>query len=74
MLPIWFMPQSIQNVLRFTPFDVIYFAPVQIYLGQKKLDEILFSYGKQIFWLAVFILIGMVLWQRGVKKITIAGG
>jgi ABC-2 type transport system permease protein len=74
MLPIWFMPQSVQNALKYTPFDVIYFAPVKIYLGQMSSDDILFSYGKQIFWLGIFMMLGAVLWQKGVKKITIAGG
>jgi ABC-2 type transport system permease protein len=74
MLPIWFMPQSVQNALKYTPFDVIYFAPVKIYLGQMSGDDILFSYGKQIFWLGIFMMLGAVLWQKGIKKITIAGG
>jgi ABC-2 type transport system permease protein len=74
MLPIWFMPQALQNALRYTPFDVIYYAPVRIYLGQMNTGEILFSFGKQLFWLGVFILFGAFLWQKGVRKITIAGG
>ncbi|MDR0986320.1 MAG: ABC-2 family transporter protein [Ruminococcus sp.] len=74
MLPIWFMPQSLQNALRYTPFDVIYFAPVKIYLGQMTVEEIAFSFGKQLFWLGVFILCGALLWRKGVKKIVIAGG
>jgi ABC-2 type transport system permease protein len=74
MLPIWFMPKAIQNALRYTPFDVIYFAPVKIYLGQMSTGDLLFSYGKQIIWLGIFVLIGMILWRRGIRKITIAGG
>jgi ABC-2 type transport system permease protein len=74
MLPIWFMPQGVQNALKYTPFDVIYFAPVKIYLGQMSSHDILFSYGKQIFWLGIFMMLGAVLWQKGIKKITIAGG
>jgi ABC-2 type transport system permease protein len=74
MLPIWFMPQAVQNVLRYTPFDVIYFAPVKIYLGQMTTGETLFSYGKQIFWLGIFMMFSAVLWNKGIKKITIAGG
>jgi ABC-2 type transport system permease protein len=74
MLPIWFMPAGLQNALRYTPFDVIYFAPVKLYLGQIKFNEILFSFGKQVLWLGIFMLIGAVMWQKGVKKITIAGG
>lgn len=37
MIPLWFMPDRVQGVIRFTPFSSIYFMPVQIYLGQKKL-------------------------------------
>jgi ABC-2 type transport system permease protein len=74
VLPIWFMPAGLQYALRYTPFDVIYFAPIQIYLGRMTSYEILFSYGKQLVWLAALALVGLLLWQKGIKKVTIAGG
>lgn len=74
MIPLWFMPDRVQEVLRFTPFSSIYFMPVQIYLGQLSLSEILRSFLVQLFWIAVLFLIGMILWKKGQKKLVVQGG
>ena len=34
MIPLWFMPDWMRGIIRFSPFSSIYFPPVQIYLGQ----------------------------------------
>ncbi|MEK5282601.1 MULTISPECIES: ABC transporter permease [Paenibacillus] len=74
MLPLWFMPDWINQIIRFTPFDVIYFAPVKIYLGQLTIEEILFVYGKQLVWIILLFIFGQILWTRGIKKLVVAGG
>lgn len=74
MIPLWFMPDRVQGVIRFTPFSSIYFMPVQIYLGQMSLLEILRSFLIQLFWIAVLFLIGMLLWKKGQKKLVVQGG
>lgn len=74
MIPLWFMPDWMQGVIRFTPFSSIYFMPVQIYLGQLSLPEILRSFLVQLFWIAVLFSIGMLLWKKGQKKLVVQGG
>lgn len=74
MIPLWFMPDWMKGVLRFTPFSSIYFTPIQIYLGQLSFSEILHGYMIQCFWIIFLFSIGMLLWKRGQKKLVVQGG
>ena len=74
MIPLWFMPDWMRGVIRFTPFSSIYFTPVQIYLGQLSLSEILRSFLIQLFWIVCLFSIGMFLWKKGQKKLVVQGG
>lgn len=73
-LPLWFMPGFVRSLLRFTPFDTIYFAPVRIYLGLMDTNEIFLCYGKQIFWFAILMFLSTIMWEKGKKRIVIQGG
>ncbi|MBR6536006.1 MAG: ABC-2 family transporter protein [Lachnospiraceae bacterium] len=74
MIPLWFMPDWMKGVLMFTPFSSIYFTPVQIYLGQLSVPEILKGFGIQLIWILVFVFLGKVLWKQGQKKLVVQGG
>lgn len=74
MIPLWFMPDWMQGVIRFTPFSSIYFTPVQIYLGQLSLPEILRGFLIQLFWIVFLFSLGMFLWKKGQKKLVVQGG
>ena len=73
-LPLYFMPESILKVIRFTPFDSIYHIPLQIYLGTVDLNIIFMCLLKQIIWIVLLYSIGMLMWYFGSKKIVIQGG
>lgn len=74
MIPLWFMPEWMQGVLRFTPFSSIYFTPVQIYLGQLSYQEILEKCLVQLIWIGGIFLIGNILWKKGQRKLVVQGG
>jgi ABC-2 type transport system permease protein len=74
MLPIWFMPEWMQNIVMLTPFPSIYFSPIQIYLGQVSGIKILYIFFQQIIWIIIFYLISEILWNKGVKKLVVQGG
>lgn len=74
MLPLWFMPDYILNVIKYTPFDSIYFLPVQIYLGQISGTAVLFYFAKQLLWFVVLYGISTLMWKFGQKKIIVQGG
>lgn len=74
MLPLWFMPDWMQGVIKFTPFSSIYFTPVQIYLGEISGMGILISFMKQCLWILFLYSIGEFLWKKGIKKLVVQGG
>ncbi len=74
MIPLWFMPDVMRTVIGFTPFESIYFTPVQIYLGKIGGSDIILGFAKQIIWITALLLMGSVVWKKGQKKIVVQGG
>ena len=74
MIPLWFMPEIMKKIIGFTPFESIYFTPVQIYLGQLGGAEIAAGFIKQFVWIVVLLGCGMLLWNKGKKKLVVQGG
>ncbi len=74
LFPLWFMPTWVSRFIKYTPFDVIYFAPIKIYLGQLAINDIIFIYLKQCVWVLILFFIGRLLWLKGVKKLVVVGG
>jgi ABC-2 type transport system permease protein len=74
MLPLWFMPDSIMKLLKFTPFDSIYFTPIRIYLGEMRIGEIMFNFGRQIIWICILYAVGELMWRLGQRKLIVRGG
>lgn len=74
MIPLWFMPGWVYEILQFTPFPYIYFTPVQIYLGELSMEEIMWQCGMQAVWIMMIFLLGNVIWKKGQKKLVVQGG
>ncbi len=74
LLPLWFMPPALRKVISFTPFESIYFTPVQIYLGELSGIDLLAEMGMQIFWIIILGSIAGMFWKKGVKKLVVQGG
>ena len=74
LLPIWFMPVSLRNVIAFTPFESIFFTPVQIYLGEIQGMELGTKLAVQLVWIVVLWIIANAFWRHGVKKLVVQGG
>lgn len=72
--PIWFMPEMLQSILSYTPFDSIFYAPLSIYLGRLSLAAMLMKLLKQFIWAVILYFIGNVLWRRGIRRLVIQGG
>lgn len=74
MFPLWFMPDWMGSIVRFTPFASIYFTPVRIYLGQLAPDEILGRFAVQAVWIVILLALGSLLWRLGQRKLVVQGG
>ena len=74
MIPLWFMPDAIRKIISFTPFEGIYFTPVQIYLGNISGGEIAAGFIKQLVWIICLMTAGFILWNKGKRKLVVQGG
>ncbi len=73
-IPLWFMPEWMDGVMKFTPFSSIYFTPVQIYLGQLSWQQIAAKCVIQVVWILILYSIGDILWKMGQRKLVVQGG
>lgn len=69
LFPHWF--QVIANVL---PFKELIYTPINIWLGQVSMNNILLVIIKQIIWVGTLYGIAKIFFNHAVKKVTINGG
>lgn len=69
LFPKWF--QAIANIL---PFQDLVYTPINIWLGNITMQEILFVVIKQITWGIVLYIIAKLFFHHAVKNVTINGG
>jgi len=74
LLPISFFPQVAQKVLSVLPFEYISYIPMLIYLGALHGAKLARAFALQVFWVAVLLAIGDVMWRWSSRKVTIQGG
>ena len=74
MLPVWYLPNTIQNIVKYTPFSAIYITPIKIYLNQMGNKQQTIALLLQLVWILILALIGNFLWHMGKKKLVEQGG
>ncbi len=74
IIPIWFFPQRIKNVLGFLPFQYTYQAPLGIFIGKYSVYEAVVSILIQAVWICMISLGLIYIWNRFSKNVLIQGG
>ena len=74
MIPLWFMPDWMGGLIKWTPFSSVFFTPIQIYLGQLSTSQILEKCGAQVIWILLIYSFGNWLWRMGQKQLVVQGG
>lgn len=72
-VPLQLMPEVIQNVARFLPFQLFIYLPIQIIQGNLNMSEILQGYVTGLLWLAVAMASFRLVWREGVKRYSAVG-
>lgn len=74
LVPLAYFPDWAQTALRILPFSGLVDTPFKFYLGIIPASGLL-SYGfLQLFWVVVFVLIGMLVFRRAARKLVVQGG
>ncbi len=72
-VPLKLMPDLIQTIARFLPFQLFMYLPIQMIQGKLSAEEILQGYLTGIAWLAVALTLFRWVWREGVKRYSAVG-
>lgn len=72
-VPLTLLPNTVQQIAQFLPFQVAIYFPVQLILGKLSPESIRLGFGVGIFWLVVSYFLFQFVWTRGVKKFSAVG-
>ena len=74
IIPIWFFPKRIADVLNVLPFVYIYQLPLDIYIGSATNAEIYHRMQIQLVWVLVLGALFYILSGKSLKKVLVQGG
>ena len=74
IIPIWFFPESVSNVLSALPFVYIYQLPLSIYIGKGDRAEMISQMRIQFIWLVILSVLFFYVQRRITRKVMVQGG
>ena len=74
MFPLSFMPESVQEVLRWLPFPYELYFPVSVLMNRVHGSDLWFGLGIQAFWVLAAGVGAQLMWKQGLHKYQAVGG
>lgn len=74
LVPLEFFPSSLRTIADFLPFKSVVYIPINIFLGKMDINQILNTFLIQIMWIVILYILGRLIYNIGIKKISIYGG
>jgi ABC-2 type transport system permease protein len=74
IIPLPFMPDSVQRIIGLTPFASMQNLPFLIYSGHIAGAEMFRGIMLQVFWLVALVFAGRLWMNRALKRVVIQGG
>jgi ABC-2 type transport system permease protein len=72
-VPLTLMPEFIQNLARFLPFQFSLYFPIQLILGRLSTAQIVEGFAVCAAWLVLSIVLFQWLWRQGIKRFSAVG-
>jgi ABC-2 type transport system permease protein len=72
-VPLTLMPQMVQNLAQFLPFQLRLYFPIQLILGKLTPEVIARNYALDLVWLAVAFALFSWVWRSGVRRFSAVG-
>ena len=72
-VPLTLMPELIQQIARYLPFQLLMYFPIQLILGNLSQAQIVQGFASAAIWLSVAILLFNTVWRNGVKRYSAVG-
>lgn len=73
-LPLQLWPDFLQPFLLLQPFAGLCDIPARLYIGSMALSDAWLGMGVQLFWSAIFVMLGKLIMSRRLKTIAMQGG
>ena len=74
IIPLWFFPEWLRNILAFLPFQYIYQLPLSIYIGKLTEQETIFQIGVQLVWLLILYGLYRLMQKKVLTNVMVQGG
>ncbi|MEW6085019.1 MAG: ABC-2 family transporter protein [Chloroflexota bacterium] len=72
-VPLKLMPELVQTIARFLPFQLFMYLPIQMIQGKLSTNEIMQGYFTGMIWLVVALTLFTFTWRRGVRRFSAVG-
>ena len=74
IIPIWFFPDWLKNILECLPFAYLYQMPLDIYIGRYTVSSLTRGLGVSTVWFVGLMILFMYMQKRVTAKVMIQGG
>ena len=74
LIPLWFMPSWLADILRWLPFQAQTFTPLSIYSGKLAGIDLAVAIGVQASWIVIVIGLLRLIWSRALLRVVVQGG
>lgn len=74
LVPLWFMPDALRQVIQLLPFQSIVYVPVSIYVGEPATGALATALALQVFWAFALVVVIALVWRRALHRTVIQGG
>lgn len=74
IIPIWFFPKWLENILNLLPFTYMYQLPLGIYIGKYHGETALTRIGIQVLWVGILLMTFFILHRKIMNKVLVQGG
>ncbi|MGH3077000.1 MAG: ABC transporter permease [Gaiellaceae bacterium] len=74
LVPLPLMPDWVQDVSRFLPFQWAFYFPIESLVGDLSNEELVRGLGAQLLWILIGFAIFRVAWKHAIKRYSAVGG
>jgi ABC-2 type transport system permease protein len=74
LVPMPLMPDWVQDIARFLPFQWAFFFPIESLVGDLSNEELMRGLGAQLLWILVGLAIFRVAWKHAIRRYSAVGG
>ncbi|MFZ0616962.1 MAG: ABC-2 family transporter protein, partial [Chthoniobacterales bacterium] len=74
LVPLTLMPDRVQQISRFLPFQWAFYFPIQSLVGDLSNEELLRGLGVQLLWILVGLGIFRFAWKHAIRRYSAVGG